>query len=83
MNLVCARLQKFSAVADALLWCMYPAGTTGTLAIHCMEDFFFFGSPVSGKCGRNLAKTLWKPVQLSAIQWRHAIWKAHRRCLIT
>ena len=46
----------FSAVADALLWCMYTSGVTS--AIHYLDDFLFFGRPDSEDCGRNLAKAV-------------------------
>ena len=35
----------FSALADALLWCMYAAGVTST--IHYVGEFLCFGHPDS------------------------------------
>ena len=45
----------FSAVADALLWCMYAAEVTSV--IQYMDDFRFRGHPDSGRCEEVLIGT--------------------------
>ncbi|XP_062517655.1 uncharacterized protein LOC134192917 [Corticium candelabrum] len=46
--------QIFSAVADASLWAMYVCAS----ALHCLDDFLFFGEPGSDECPNNLSHAL-------------------------
>ena len=65
----------FTAVADALDWCLWQSGVTHI--DHYLDDYITMGAPATNECQYNLSLILDK-CELSVSQFHQRNWLAYQ-----